>query len=90
MGDYERALAAHATAFALLDRLDTSDAEVRGELSRLHSNAGLVRSWDAAGALGTDLVRAPAGRGARAGAGEGSGRAQARGVGGRGEGRGRA
>ena len=45
MGDYERALAAHATAFALLDRLDTSDAEVRGELSRLHSNAGLVRSW---------------------------------------------
>ncbi len=45
MGDYERALAAHATAFSLLGRLDTSDAEVRGELSRLHSNAGLLRSW---------------------------------------------
>jgi tetratricopeptide (TPR) repeat protein len=44
-GDYERALAAHATAFSLLERLDASDAEVRGELSRLHSNAGLVRSW---------------------------------------------
>lgn len=45
MGDYERALAAHATAFSLLERLDMSDPEVRGELSRLHSNAGLLRSW---------------------------------------------
>ena len=45
MGDYEKALAAQATAFSLLEQLDTSDAEVRGELSRLHSNAGLVRSW---------------------------------------------
>ena len=45
MGDYQRALAAHATAFSLLGRLDNSDAEIRGELSPLHSNAGLVRSW---------------------------------------------
>jgi tetratricopeptide (TPR) repeat protein len=45
MGDYERALVAHATAFSLLERLDTSDPQVRGELSRLHSNAGLLRSW---------------------------------------------
>ena len=44
-GDYERALAAQATAFSLLERLDASDAENRDELSRLHSNAGLVRSW---------------------------------------------
>ena len=54
LGDYEQALAAQATAFALLGQLDASDAEVRGELSRLHSNAGLVRSWigDETGAIG--------------------------------------
>jgi tetratricopeptide (TPR) repeat protein len=45
LGDYEKALSAYDTAFALLDRLDMADADNRGELSRLHSNAGLVRSW---------------------------------------------
>lgn len=45
LGDYERALSEHAIAFSLLDRLDMSDTENRVELSQLHSNAGLVRSW---------------------------------------------
>jgi tetratricopeptide (TPR) repeat protein len=45
LGDYERALASQVTAFSLLERADAADPENRGELSRLHSNAGLVRSW---------------------------------------------